>query len=199
MSLQGRSEGLSITHGSVADLPVLLFSTLAELSDWLKEQWQHCRDFPTRNPRYWNVEKAGGIEIRKENPRYVHARCTLANTTTRRALTWLLSNGYNVKVDLQEGGEHDWPKAEMRLLSLLAAVKETSSRAGQTDKKADNSKKNTAKLPRNQAVILLAQKINREAGSGRTQEDIALEFTESDAKKAKNLLRQLRRFPALLN
>ncbi len=60
------------------------------------------------------------------------------------------------------------------------------------DSKTDN-------LPENRDVIRLAKEINRNRESGRTNIDIARQFTESNERKAKSLLRELRRFPHLLH
>jgi hypothetical protein len=60
---------------------------------------------------------------------------------------------------------------------------------GQADSKPDK-RKNLA--PRNLDVAKLALKIKRDLPKGGTKEDIALEYTGNNAKKAANLLRQLR-------
>src|SRR5262249_39216237 len=48
-------------------------------------------------------------------------------------------------------------------------------------------------------VLRLAKKIDKEKRNGSSQKQIALDFTDGDEQKADSLLRQLRRYPHLLN
>ena len=50
----------------------------------------------------------------------------------------------------------------------------------------------------NADVVRLAKEINNRRDAEVSQNDIALQFTEGDEKKAQNLLRQLRRYPHLI-
>jgi hypothetical protein len=71
------------------------------------------------------------------------------------------------------------------------AIPETN---GQTDNSADTKPKKTAFVPRDRDVLRLAKKTEDEKGKGRTQIDIAIEFTGGDENRAKSLLRAVRRF-----
>lgn len=53
-------------------------------------------------------------------------------------------------------------------------------------------------LPENPEVLRLAAEIQKKSGAGISQRQVAIEFTEGDRRKADSLLRQLRRFPNLL-
>ncbi len=66
--------------------------------------------------------------------------------------------------------------------------------AQSADTRADTSRKNLTRVPRNNDVLRLHQKLVKEADKGRSQIDIARDFTEGDAKKADSLLRAVRRF-----
>ncbi len=70
--------------------------------------------------------------------------------------------------------------------------------ADKADSKTDNSKKSTPKIPRSPDVLKLIRKINSESGGAANYTDIAVEFTNGNPHKAKSLLRQVRRFPHLL-
>jgi len=52
-------------------------------------------------------------------------------------------------------------------------------------------------VPKNPKVIQLAHKIHQAGSKGKSQREIALEFTEGDEQQADSLLRQVRRFPHL--
>jgi len=54
------------------------------------------------------------------------------------------------------------------------------------------------RVPENPEVLRLAKRIRGELSKGGTMIDIARDFTKGDEKKASNLLRQLRRYPHLL-
>ncbi|RIK74925.1 MAG: hypothetical protein DCC68_22145 [Planctomycetota bacterium] len=66
------------------------------------------------------------------------------------------------------------------------------------DSKTDNRKKIRQFVPENSDVLKLAKRIKRELPKGGTRNDIARDFTDGDEKKAQSLLRQIRRFPHLL-
>jgi hypothetical protein len=69
------------------------------------------------------------------------------------------------------------------------------------DNGADSNQKNAAvrspRLPQNPKVLRLAIEIQKKSGSGISQHQVAIEFTNGDQRKADNLLRQLRRYPDL--
>ena len=64
--------------------------------------------------------------------------------------------------------------------------------------KTDNGKKSSAIVPENPDVAKLAKEIKRRLLQGDRKIAIALDFAGGDEKRAKSLLRQLRRFPHLL-
>jgi hypothetical protein len=66
------------------------------------------------------------------------------------------------------------------------------------DSQADTPKKNSRPVPENQKVLQLAKKIKRDSQRGTSKIDSAREFCDGDERKAKSLLRQLRRYPDLL-
>ncbi len=67
------------------------------------------------------------------------------------------------------------------------------------DSKTDNEKKSAAVVPENPQVARLAKEMKRRLPQGDTKKQIALDFADGDAKTAASLLRQLRRFPHLLD
>lgn len=66
-----------------------------------------------------------------------------------------------------------------------------------TDIKADTGKKSWRVLPQSHDLLKLAKKIKHERPIGLTLIEIAREFTNNDERRAKSLLRQLRRYPDL--
>jgi hypothetical protein len=66
------------------------------------------------------------------------------------------------------------------------------------DNKADNPKKKLSAFPRNHDVLELARFIKRGQRQGRSKIDLAREFAEGNETRAKSLLRELRRYPLLL-
>jgi len=70
---------------------------------------------------------------------------------------------------------------------------------GQADKEADKPKKKLRTIPENSEVLKLAKRIKKGRKEGRPQVDVAREFTEANEVKAQSLLRQLRRYPDLLD
>ena len=54
-------------------------------------------------------------------------------------------------------------------------------------------------IPANPQVLKLAKKMNKDLANGMSKIEIARDFCEGDEKKAKSLLRQLRRYPDLLS
>jgi len=72
-------------------------------------------------------------------------------------------------------------------------------RAFRADNKADKKQKKWASIPKQTDVLKLAKKIRQERNSGRTKTDIAREITEGNERKAQTLLRELRRYPHLLD
>ncbi len=67
------------------------------------------------------------------------------------------------------------------------------------DSDSDNKKTKRRAMPENIRVLELARRINAEGGDGRSKKQIAMEFTKRNKKDAESLLRQVRRFPNLLN
>jgi hypothetical protein len=66
--------------------------------------------------------------------------------------------------------------------------------------RADSPKKTLPKLPVNDDVSRLAKKlVDGLAAGNQSRNEIAREFTDGNATKADALLRQLRRFPALMS
>jgi hypothetical protein len=70
---------------------------------------------------------------------------------------------------------------------------------GQADTEADKPKKKLGTIPQNSEVLKLAKLIRKGRKDGRPQIDVARGFTEGNEGKAQSLLRQLRRYPALLD
>jgi hypothetical protein len=70
---------------------------------------------------------------------------------------------------------------------------------GQADNKPDNRGKKSHCVPENPQVLRLAKKIKKERQAGVSQIDSARDFCEGDETKAESLLRQLRRYPHLLD
>jgi hypothetical protein len=98
-----------------------------------------------------------------------------------------------------QDAEAQIPASPAELLSENpSALKETRGERGQADNKADNRPKKTKTIPVNPEVLRLAKKIRRDRGKGMSQMESAREFCECDERKAKSLLRQLRRYPHLL-
>lgn len=80
-------------------------------------------------------------------------------------------------------------------MPLVDVVSEFQRRA---DTSADTSQKNQQRLPDNMDARDLAHKLERDLPrTGKSQTQIALEFTHGDVKKAKSLLRIIRRYPLL--
>jgi hypothetical protein len=70
---------------------------------------------------------------------------------------------------------------------------------GQADKEADKPKKKLRTFPENSEVLKLARLIKNGRKERRPQVDVARGFTEGNEVKAQSLLRQLRRYPDLLD
>jgi hypothetical protein len=85
---------------------------------------------------------------------------------------------------------------ERGLDHILASDLRNASPAGERGQQ--NGQRST-KIPLNREVYKLIGLLNKAKGSGRSQIDVAREFTEHSEQKAKSLLRQARRFPHLLN
>lgn len=79
---------------------------------------------------------------------------------------------------------------------VIAALED---RADRADTKADKSEVKAVRLPQNVDVNELARLINKTVGAEGSKLAVARQFTDGDEKRAQNLLRQLRRFPHLLN
>lgn len=73
---------------------------------------------------------------------------------------------------------------------------ENLTRADKPDSKPDNEKE-SVRIPGNPDVLRLAKFIRDNRHTGDSESRLAKQFTDGDAKKANNLLRQLRRFPDL--
>jgi hypothetical protein len=68
------------------------------------------------------------------------------------------------------------------------------------DSKTDNQPKKSMPVPGNPDVAKLATRINRDRQkTGMSKTDIARDFCENNERKAQTLLRELRRFPHLLD
>jgi hypothetical protein len=81
---------------------------------------------------------------------------------------------------------------------LQAERKVASTSASGADTKADKPKKRICTIPRNSDAVKLAQKLKKGRVEGRTDIDVAREFTEGNEQKAQSLLRCLRHYPDLL-
>jgi hypothetical protein len=73
------------------------------------------------------------------------------------------------------------------------------SSADSADTKPDSREKKPVSLPQNGDILELARLINKSAGKEGSQRAVALQFTEGNLRKAASLLRQLRRYPDLVN
>jgi len=82
-----------------------------------------------------------------------------------------------------------------RLVRLDPRFGEAESEADRADSKTDN----LGKIPENPDVLKLAKEIRRRGSKNDCPTDIARAFTDFDEKSAQSLLRQLRRFPHLLD
>ncbi|MBN1394759.1 MAG: hypothetical protein JW959_07025 [Pirellulales bacterium] len=98
------------------------------------------------------------------------------------------------------------PMTDDEIDACFYSAKETWNRifhaslARTTADKADNKMNNgKLSLPDSSDLIRLAKKIKEELPVGGSKIDIARDFTEGDEKRATSLLRQLRRYPALLS
>jgi hypothetical protein len=80
--------------------------------------------------------------------------------------------------------------------AIVAAIEIASSDSA--DKNADRTKKSGQRIPKNDAALALARKINEDWTEGTSKTSIALDFTNGDYKMAATLLRELRRFKHLL-
>jgi hypothetical protein len=108
----------------------------------------------------------------------------------------LLSRG---EWDYRPGWERDqFLTALETVVTELAPGAASPSGRGQADNKPDNRRKKSHPVPENPEVLKLAKKINRERKEGVSQIDCARELCENDERKANSLLRQLRRYPHLL-
>ena len=85
---------------------------------------------------------------------------------------------------------------QQRLISALDATEP--SNAGKTEKGADKKSSSRVRLPKNHDVFRLAKQINDRGDEESSQSDIARQFTGGDKKKARNLLRQVRRYRHLI-
>jgi hypothetical protein len=94
-------------------------------------------------------------------------------------------------VDAQTELMETFRNLQQRILSALERS------ADKSDKSADKSPAQPIRLPRNPDVIDLAKRLNDKAPAGRSQMEIAVEFTDGDEELAASLLRQVRRYPNL--
>jgi hypothetical protein len=78
--------------------------------------------------------------------------------------------------------------------SLLHQLDDVMSADRKTDKR-----KTRAFVPKNTKVLDLARRINAESPTGRSKIEIARELSDGNERDAQTLLRELRRFPNLLN
>ncbi len=75
---------------------------------------------------------------------------------------------------------------------IVAALDETE--RTRADTPADTKSKGRVRLPQNPQVLALVKMINDNLDHERSQNDIAIQFTEGDEKRARSLLRQARRY-----
>ena len=85
-------------------------------------------------------------------------------------------------------------RVELEILAVAPAQRD-----GRADNRADTTKKKSVYVPRNKDVLKLAQKLEKETASGLSENDIALDFAEGNAKHAASLLRGVRRLRANLS
>jgi len=90
------------------------------------------------------------------------------------------------------------PHGRWKLWQTAAADTDQLEYAARADSKTDSLRKTGSVLPENSEVLKLAKKIKRDLPKGGTKVEIARDFANGDEKKAQNLLRQLRRYPVLL-
>jgi hypothetical protein len=103
---------------------------------------------------------------------------------------WLRHQHFPTKASVAEAQK----RADQERMKLLEAS------SGQADKKADKPKKNRKLVPDNPKVAELARRINLNLGRDfRSKIEIARDYTDNDEAEAQKLLRELRRFPNLLN
>ena len=67
------------------------------------------------------------------------------------------------------------------------------------DTSADKSAERKRRVPRDLNILRLAILINENHGKGRSQNELALQFTGGNKKRAQSLLRNLRRYPHLVH
>lgn len=89
-----------------------------------------------------------------------------------------------------------------QIMIKLESDEATASAETGADSGADTKQKNAnicpPRWPENSEVLKLALEIKKKSGAGKSQNQVAVEFTNGDLKKAATLQRQLRRFPHLL-
>ena len=97
-----------------------------------------------------------------------------------------------------QGFEIERPAQAGSLLEDSDTLEEPPREGGQADNQADNKTKKSQPIPENPDVLRLAKKIKKDRPKGISQLDSAREFCEGNERKAESLLRQVRRFPHLL-
>ena len=80
-----------------------------------------------------------------------------------------------------------------------SAVNTIVSFADTPDNKTDNKKNKQKKIPEDLAVLRVAKKIKKELPTGGTKTDIVRDFTGGNEKEAQRLMKQLQRYPDLLD
>lgn len=94
-----------------------------------------------------------------------------------------------------------WTYADIlaRAEGYLTGLRERLATQRTADSKTDNEKKTAFSLPENDDVTRLAKALRDCDDPRATQSSVAREFTNGDERRAGTLLRQLRRYPHLLN
>jgi hypothetical protein len=141
---------------------------------------------PGKSAIPWTVWSKGWehlVEVQKDKEAAANARPKFTDTLDYlRAWRDRLGNLTSVKSNATE----------------VPVVEHERGNGGQADRKADKPKKNPRPLPENDDVRRLINRLNRELPGGKSMIEIALEFCEGSEKKAKSLLRQVRRYKHLL-
>lgn len=129
--------------------------------------------------------KKSGIE-RFQNPTVTQSYLDALTYDENEAKTHLVGRWFR-ELSLEQAAEFD---------QALQGIDDSGNE--QEDNQADIKKKKMKPMPENPELLRLAKRIRQELKPGVRKIDIARSFTEDNEKKAKNLLRGLRRYPHLL-
>ena len=120
---------LTISIGSAVDHPPLRCNTLNEVKKWLEDWIAKFRDYPKTAPNYFlETEYAGGIVQKKENPRMIMARVTMANFACNQVERWLRDKGHSTALS-HPADDKDLMAVERRLSNCLDFVWKLSAEA----------------------------------------------------------------------